>query len=334
MAKIKDTDYLAVSARIRAMENTLLTSERLERLLEAQDGDEAARLLQESGYPPLDPARPEEMDAALSQVRGEILEDLSGGIPDERYIDLFKLKYDYHNAKVLLKTAALGLDPARMLMDLGRVHADQLRAALAEEEGAEIPLPPTLARGIAQAREVLAATRDPQLSDLTLDKWMYTDMRQVAQATGSAFLQGYVTVQVDVYNLRSLVRTVRMGKGADFLASVLLAEGSIPPEPLLKAAESGGSGLTEHYASTPLEAAARSGVRALGGESLTTFEKCCDDAVSAYLAGARMVPFGEAPLLGYLAAREREYTNIRILLMGRAAGLSPEVIRARLRGDG
>lgn len=35
-----------------------------------------------------------------------------------------------------------------------------------------------------------------------------------------------------------------------------------------------------------------------------------------------MIPFGEAPLLAYLAARETEYTNIRILLMGRAAGLS------------
>ena len=61
------------------------------------------------------------------------------------------------------------------------------------------------------------------------------------------------------------------------------------------------------------------------------FEKRCDDAVSDYLAGAQMIPFGEAPLLAYLAARETEYTNIRILLMGRAAGLSPEVIRSRLR---
>jgi V/A-type H+-transporting ATPase subunit C len=43
------------------------------------------------------------------------------------------------------------------------------------------------------------------------------------------------------------------------------------------------------------------------------------------------VVFGEAPLIGYLAARETEYTNLRILLMGRAAGLDPEIIRARLR---
>ena len=35
--------------------------------------------------------------------------------------------------------------------------------------------------------------------------------------------------------------------------------------------------------------------------------------------------------LGYLAARETEYTNIRILLMGRGAGLPADVIRSRLR---
>ena len=33
--QIKDTDYLAISARIRAMENMLLTQPRMEKILEA-----------------------------------------------------------------------------------------------------------------------------------------------------------------------------------------------------------------------------------------------------------------------------------------------------------
>ena len=71
----------------------------------------------------------------------------------------------------------------------------------------------------------------------------------------------------------------------------------------------------------------------LKGGSLTEFEKLCDDAVGDYLAGAQMVPFGEAPLLGYLAARETEYTNLRILLLGRSTGLPADVIRSRLRAS-
>ena len=67
--KIKDTDYLAISARVRAMETTLLTAERMERLLEARSDEEVSKLLQDCGYPELDAARPEAMDAVLSQAR-------------------------------------------------------------------------------------------------------------------------------------------------------------------------------------------------------------------------------------------------------------------------
>ena len=66
---------------------------------------------------------------------------------------------------------------------------------------------------------------------------------------------------------------------------------------------------------------------------MTRFEKLCDDAVGDYLSGAQAVAFGEAPLLAYLAARETEYTNLRILLLGRGTGLPADVIRARLRAS-
>ena len=64
--KIKDTNYLAISARIRAMETGLLTRERMEQVLDARTDEEAVKNLQECGYPELDPTRPEAMDAALS----------------------------------------------------------------------------------------------------------------------------------------------------------------------------------------------------------------------------------------------------------------------------
>ena len=329
MAKIKDTDYLAISARIRAMETTLLTAERMERLLEARSGEEVSKLLQECGYSELDAARPEAMDAALSQARETLLADLGDSAPDSRYIDIFKLKYDYHNAKAILKAAAVGTSPERMLMDMGRVGAAELKAAM--DSGELDSLPGTLPEAVAEAKSVLDTTRDPQLSDITLDRWMYRDMAQVADVTGSAFLRGYVASQIDAANLRALIRTLRMGKNADFLAGVLFDGGGIDPAAILAVAAERGSGLEEVYGSTRFAQAAEAGEAALKGGSLTEFEKRCDDAVSDYLAGAQMIPFGEAPLLAYLAARETEYTNIRILLMGRAAGLSPEVIRSRLR---
>ena len=327
--KIKDTDYLAISARVRAMETTLLTAERMERLLEARSDEEVSKLLQDCGYPELDAARPEAMDAALSQAREELLTDLGDGAPDPRYIDIFKLKYDYHNAKAILKAAAMGTSPDRMLMDMGRIGAAELKTAV--ESGELDKLPGALPAAVAEAKSVLDTTRDPQLSDIVLDRWMYRDMAQVAEDTGSQFLRGYVETQIDAANLRALIRTLRMGKNADFLAGVLFESGTVEPAAILAAANHPAGGLNEIYGPTRFAQAAEAGEAALKGGSLTEFEKRCDDAVSDYLAGAQMIPFGEAPLLAYLAARETEYTNIRILLMGRAAGLSPEVIRSRLR---
>ena len=329
--KIKDTDYLAISARIRAMETGLLTRERMEQVLEARSDDEAVKILQECGYPELDATHPEAMDAALSAAREATLAALGDSAPDPRYIDIFKLKYDYHNAKAVLKAGAMGTDPDRMLMDMGRVPAAELKEAI--QSGELENLPSRLADAVREAREVLDTTRDPQLSDIVLDRWCYRDMDDVAEATGSAFLHGYVKAQIDAANLRSLVRTLRMGKNADFLKGVLFAGGDISEDAILSVSTNGGSGLMELYGSTRFRAAAESGEEALKGGALTDFEKRCDDAVGDYLAGAQFVPFGEAPLLGYLAARETEYTNLRILLLGRSMGLPADVIRSRLRAS-
>lgn len=328
---IRDTDYLVISARVKALETGLLTGERMEQLLEAKTGEECSKLLQEWGYPQLDAARPDDMDAALSSLREATMADLSEGMPDRRYLELFKIKYDYHNVKALLKAEAMGVPAGSMLMDMGRVPAADLEAAVKERDLEH--LPETLAAAVAEARQVLETTRDPQLADMVLDRWCYRDMAELAEETGSGFLRGYVAAQVDAVNLRTAVRTLRMGKGTDFLQGALLEGGDLSPDAVGKAAAGGGAGLRELYGTTRFRAAAEAGADALSGGPLTEFEKRCDDAVGDYLAAARYVPFGEAPLVGYLAARETEYTNLRIILMGRAAGIDPAVIRTRLRAS-
>ncbi|MBR3641606.1 MAG: V-type ATPase subunit, partial [Oscillibacter sp.] len=251
--KIKDTDYLAISARIRALETTLLGAERMEQLLDARTAEETTKLLQECGYPELDAADPEAMDAALSASREETLEDLGASVPDAGYIDVFKLKYDYHNAKALLKAAAVGTGAERMLMDMGRASVAELKEAIAQRE--YDALPGLLPAAVADAADTLDTTRDPQLAEIVLDRWTYRDMEKVAEKTGSAFLKGYVQAQIDASNLRALVRTLRMGKNADFLKTVLFEHGEVDPAAILAVAENG-SGLLELYAPTRFASAA------------------------------------------------------------------------------
>ncbi len=326
--QIRDVDYLVVSARVRAMEDQLLTAPRMERLLSARGSEEVTKVLQECGYPPLDATRPEQMDALLAEVRKTTLEDLTGSVPDQRLLDVFRLKYDYHNVKALLKARRVGTDPERLLMDMGRIGTEELCQAL--ESGQTAALPPMLAEAAEEAKGVLDTTLDPQRSDIVLDRWYYQELMELARGTGSAFLQGYIRLLIDAVNLRTLVRSLRMGKPFNFLRGVLLEGGEIAPENLERLGAAPG-GFQEVYGPTRLAAAAEVGAEAVKGGSLTDFEKQCDDAAADYLSDAALVPFGEAPVIRYLAARETEYTNLRILLLGRAAGLDAGVIRARLR---
>ena len=120
MAKIKDTDYLFLSTRIRALERSLLTRERMERMLEASTAAEAIKVLQECGYPEVEEVTVDSVNEMLSKVRERTFDDLYLFAPDRNIIDVFKIKYDYHNAKVLLKAEARGVDADDLLVDTGR----------------------------------------------------------------------------------------------------------------------------------------------------------------------------------------------------------------------
>ncbi len=330
--RIKDTDYLSVSARVRAMENGLLTAEQFEQLIAAKTDEEERKLLQSFGYGELEPRHPEAVDADLTAVRAEALEDLGASFPDPGHLDIFKIRYDYHNVKAMLKADAMGVSPGGMLTDLGRVRVEEIYTAghaKGPEELAE--LPGYLGAAAHEGYEILSTTRDPQLADVAIDKWCFRDLLETAERTESPFLVGYVRLQIDSSNLRTLVRTLRMGKNTDFLRGVLFDGGSLSPDELLRVSANNGGGLAELYAPTVLASAAEEGVKTLSGGMLTEFEKRCDDAENAYLEQARLIPFGEEPVLAYLAARETEYRNLRIVLMGRAVGVSADVIRSRLR---
>ncbi len=327
--KIRDVDFLSASARVRALENELLTEEQLEQLITAKSDEEESKLLQSFGYGELEPRHPEALDADLTAKRAEELVDLADFLPEPGVLDVFRIKYDYHNVKALLKAEAMDVSPDEMLTDLGRASVEEMCVAHRERDGSH--LPGHIDDAAREGYDILSATRDPQLSDMAVDRWYFRDLLETAEASDSAFLTGWVRLQIDAANLRALVRTLRMGKNEDFLRGVLFEGGVVSTDEVLRISANGGNGLAEFYAPTRLAAAAEAGAETLRGGAPTEFEKRCDDALSVYLADARLIPFGGEPVLAYLAALETEYTNLRIILMGRAAGVPADVIRARLR---
>ena len=326
--KLKDTDYLFISTYLHSRERDLLTGARMERMIDAPTAADAAKVLTEIGYGEFDAASPRELGSVLAQEQEKLFEDLYRFVPDKAVVDVFKVKYDYHNLKALIKARATGTDASdRLLLDAGRVSAEDMRRAV--WEGDYSVLPPALRQAAEEAVEVLSATGDPQLADFLLDRAYYAEMLSAAQATGSDFLVRYVRFTIDASNLRSAVRTLRMKKGSDMLKRVLVEGGNVRVDSI-QAAALGGS-LEDLYRSTNLRQAAELGAAAVNGGSLTPFEKACDDAVTAMAAGAKSVPFGVESVISYLVAKEIEFTAVRIIMSGRMAGIDSDTIRERLR---
>ena len=323
MSHRKDTDYLGISARIRAMENRLLTAERMDRMIDARDREEAMKVLLECGYP--DGADLEEM---LARARAEVFKDMTSAVPDPRLTQIFQLKYDYHNLKTILKSRAMGLEPDRLLLDGGRYEPEKLLEDMRREDLRDCS--DAFRRAGTLARKVLEEEKDPQRADLVLDRACYEEMADLAEKLDSSFLRGYVKLSVDVANLRTAVRVSRMGKEGGFLRQVLLPGGNVSEQALTSVR---GESLGDVFQAGPLAEAAALGAKLAlpGGGPLTAFEKACDDALTDYLAAARRIPFGEETVIGFLYAKEQEFTAIRAIFAGRAAKLEGDVIRQRLR---
>lgn len=323
MSHKKDTDYLSISARIRVMENRLLTRERLERMVDAREDAEVLKVLAECGYGELNALDGAAVEQMLGAAREKLFAELADGLPDDRLLDLFRLKYDYHNAKVLVKARATGQETHRLLVSGGRYAPEELEQGLAR-------CGEFFRHAVERAGEIMEQTGDPQQADLLLDKACFEEMGLLAKECGSAYLQGYVRLAVDAANLRSRVRCARLEKGYDFLKQVLMDGGNVSVDAMLRVREVG-----EPFRVGPLSEAARMAdeLAKPGAGALTVFERECDNALMAYQEKARRTPFGEEVVAGYLFAREAELTAIRTVIAGRMAGLDPDVIRRRLRAS-
>lgn len=326
--KIKDTDYLFLSSYIHAKEKKLLDSVRLERMLEAKSPEDALKILEECGWPAIDRANMKALERALSKRREEVFTEMHSMAPNPKIVELFRIKYDYHNIKVLMKATATGVDATDLLSESGRIPTKMLREAILE--GSFENIPKAVADSFTDASDTLARTGDPQIADFIIDKAYYAEFLALSAETGSRFLEGYVKLSVDIYNLRSAVRVSRMNKNDEFLKNALVPGGNVKPDKILRAYESPKE-IPALFKNAELTQVTQEAERVIDGGRLTKFEKLCDEALMEYLSSAKMAGFNEKPLIRYLNAVEAEISAVRTIMTGHFSGIPVQKIKETLR---
>lgn len=324
----KDTDYLHATARVRAMENAMVTGKDFRKMIDARDAGEAYKVLSDAAI--CQGVSLADYEQALNRNLLEAYRLVEGVAPDRAVVEIFRYKYDGHNLKTLVKARKAPAGAEGILSVLGNVPAETAAAEL--EAGSFEKVNPILGDAALEAVEALARTGDPQLVDLHIDKAVLEAQAKKADAFGNPFLSRFVAAQVDVANIRTAVRMLRMGKDVFALRNVLARGGRMDPATLAEAYARGMDDLLAYMAASDcgrqLEPAME-GLRA--GRSLTLFEKLCDNYLTSLLAGVRTVPFGVEPLVAYLYAKEGETKAARIVLASKLAGVPAQQITERLR---
>lgn len=326
MSNITSTDYLYLSAYLRAKEAGLLRRERLERMAAAPTADEAAKVLAECGYPDLEGASDAELEAAFSARRAEVLDDMEKLCPERALVDAARLRFDYHNAKVLVK-GEIDAAGRELMSDCGRISAAKLAEAFDQDDWRSVPQ--ALAQAVRNARNTLARTSNPQVTDMELDRAYYKELLSLTETLSSDFYTRYVRLCIDMSNLRSAVRCLRWHMDEGVLSAAVIEGGNIPAGPMVRRVY--GDGVTATFTGRSLEQPAALGEAAAEGAPLTPFELACDNALTRFLDGAKYVSIGSEAVVAYLAMLEGEIVAARMILQGKRGGVTNEALRERLR---
>jgi V/A-type H+-transporting ATPase subunit C len=326
------------SARIRSLENRLVGRERMEVLAEARTADEVMDRLAEYGIKPAeqaDGATPvgEAVSAAregmLLTILREAFDEVERAVPDASVFRYFRYPYDCNNVKAAIKCAIRGISAEDMLFDFGTVPADEVETLL--REGNYEVLPPAMAAAIPAARDAYDRTGDPRRIDTVLDRACYADMLAAAVNTGDDTLISWMKARIDLTNILTAVRILRMSMGAvgeAFLAEALLEGGTLTEKFFAEAVSKGEAGLWEALSPT---AYYRLPQTVAEPRPLSAVEKACDDLYMGLVREGARIPFGAAVAGGYLVGCEVSVKNIRIILAAKDAELSSAVIRERIR---
>lgn len=334
MARIREEDYAYATARIRAIEAKLINRSKLERLFDAQAPSEAMKLLLESGYASNShdnyKDESDKLESLFSSELKKIYDLLFEILPNPTVVDLFKRRYDYLNAKLILKAEFLNVDVFKSLSPMGTIEPSKLIKLITDRKLSA--LPEVFEKAILRCMETFNETGDPQTIDLMLDRACFENMANDAADFGEPYIIELVERMTNAANIRILVRGSLLSMPAEFISKALVNGGSIPEKTLVEYA---GRSIEQFF-----DAIRYFGLSELAGElskavksqsAISEVEKILDDYVMKFIQQSRYVAMGIEPAIAYLFYKETEIKNARLIIAGQINRIPQETIKERLR---
>lgn len=323
--------YAYAVGRIRVLENRLLDSDRLERMISAPSPEDVIKILVESGYGAgQENISPYDYEKLLAEERKKTYRLVNEITPNRAATDLFLLQYDIHNLKVLLKIRFLERVQEEPLSKIGTISTEDLRSAVFDKNYEKLPA--FIVDTLDELENILSIKVDPQKIDTMLDRVYYDYVFEVCGKRRNSFLKEFFTRRVDLLNIKTVLRVIKIGGNEDFLKELLINHGSFDTQFLLKALKESPEQLPGILKNTEYEKMMTAGIQSfVKDKTLTVFERLEDDFLLNFVRVRRHNPFGIEALIGYILARENEQRLVRIIMVGKINNIPEDRVRERLR---
>jgi len=324
--------YAYAIGRIRVIEKKLLDKGKLDRMIDSKSPDEALKVIVESGYVESSTlaGNAGEYENLLREEEKRLYGLLREVTSDDELFNIFLLKNDYHNIKVLLKSEFLAIEANDNLLVSGTMPPMHIKTAINERELDRLPL--YMKEAIDECLDTFSRTNDPRQIDLILDKAYFRHIVEISEKSGHEYVKELVKIIIDLTNIKTFIRIKNLNMSADLLSRSLIPGGTIADSFFTENMDTNMEVFVEKIKNSPYFNICSQGIsNYVNTGNLSRLEKLADDYIINFVKKSRYKTLGIEPLIGYLVAKENEIKNVRIIMVGKINNISGDIIRERLR---
>lgn len=323
-----NNSLIYTNARVKTLENTLLSSEKISRLVNSENIDEGVKILIESGYGGALAIQNNEFELILQAENDKLCDFLRESMPSGVGLETFLMTNDFHNAKALVKAKYMHLTDAEfMLQPDGLIQVSEMKDKIfADNYNAFSPVLRKALIDIDNLR--VAGDKSPRIIDCIIDKAMYQEILTIAAKGKNKNVVQYWKASVDMCNILNFVRCKKIGVNFEFFMQSFVENGTWDKDFFEKSYEFGTAEFVDkirysEYSGTLLEA--------LASNNVTLFEKRRDDYCQDIFSKDKNDIFSVSPLAGYFVAKKTEIKVVRMILILLKINADKALIKERLR---
>lgn len=306
-----DWRYGHQTARVRALEARMLGRTVLLNMAEAENFEQAADLLTSDEYAfPHHGKSFAEVENVLRLRRSAVRKLFEELMIDRPVVELFKCRSDFANLRLILRRVLTKRPLGTDYSSEGNV-SPQILVQVFEGEDYE-QLPDYMAEAAEQAILAYYQNKDIRWIDYAIDRLQAEYNLKEARQLKSIFLLGLFRIQIDLINIRTMLRL--KFTNAEY-HDVFLEGGGIGLERLEKALDTGYESQGQLFFAMPYHQVVETGAGYLASDkSFLRLERQCEDYLTGFLKTTAQITAGPQPIIAYLLMKENEIRNVRLIL--------------------